>query len=249
MHSYKYTILVLLISTIVFGFQQQTKATSPACDQIEAASSVTAPDWVLVLDSALQAGDYISINVTTETGTPTRATLQAPVGTDVATSGVPGTLTYTVTGTGIDQIRVFITGGSAVIDWGCTDAPVTSSSETDTGADNDTTALESPALCTNVLDGGINNAVGQGCVVPVAIHASSGEIIIYVIDPVTGAGNPQTEFADEPNSVRQLLSQGVNPATGQLIRLYLLPAREYSIMSAHASSRPYAFPFTTFLQP
>ena len=234
----------VLFSALIF--QQPVYAASTACDAIEAYPTVTASDWVVGMGSELQAGDYITISVTPDAGTPTLATLQAPVGTDVATSGVPGTLTYAVTGPGITAIRVFVTGGSAVIDWGCGDAPAPAPSPSP--ADEDTSTVVEPPQCTNLLDGRINDIVGRDCAAPIAIYNVNDGFAVYAIDPATSAGTfalgvsaTQIEAARQDTETHQLLAQGSNPATGQPIRLYLLDTGEYQITTAYADDKPYIF--------
>lgn len=234
---YFLVLIAFICAATLLIFRDRALAASAACDQIEAYGTPTANDWTIPLSSALQPGDHISIDVGSVSGSSaTSATLQVG-GTDVATSGVPGTLSYTVTSAGADSVRVYTApyGEVVVIGWGCGSAP---SSKSDT-------VEKSIPQCANLFDGRINNQPNMDCAAPVAIYG--GSITVYAINPTTGRGtfafratDGQIEAVGIPGT-NTLLGQATNPASGQLIMLHRLTTGEFQVNAWYPDGKPYVF--------
>lgn len=67
-----------------------------------------------------KAGERLSISVTATWGTPTSFAMQIPDGTTVATTAIPGTVTYTFPADVVNgTIRLNTFGGGVLANWGC----------------------------------------------------------------------------------------------------------------------------------
>lgn len=100
---------------------QPTWAASPGCEELDSRATVVADDWVAVLQSPLQPGDRVSITLTSASGSPSVGHLEVPVHNEVDTGALPVTLSHVIQPNGLTgtTVRVWITGGAAVIDWAC----------------------------------------------------------------------------------------------------------------------------------
>jgi len=240
--------LLVLVTFVCAGilliFRDRAFAASAACARINAYGTATANDWTFDFSpDQLQPGDHISINVGSASGfSATGATLQVG-GSDVATSGVPGTLSYTVTSAGATSIRVYISPWpeQAVIDWGCGDAPSGGGSS----SGNSDVVEKSIPQCANLFDGRINNQPDMDCAAPVAIYG--GSITVYAINPDTGQGTFAFRATDEQieavgiPSTNTMLGQATNPVSGQLIMLYRLTTGEFQVNAWYPDGKPYVF--------